>query len=70
MNLVFKLFGLLFFIFGITILFNSFNGITGFVVYEDVNLNVGVIIGIWFILVSLLLIVYRKKEQEINDKRK
>ena len=70
MNLVFKLFGLLFFIFGITILFNSFQGITGFVVYEDVNLNIGFIVGIWFILVSLLLIVHRKKGEEEVGKRK
>jgi hypothetical protein len=57
----FKFFGVLFLFLGITIVFNSFSGITGFVVYEDVNLNTGYMVGIWFVLVGILLAAYRKK---------
>lgn len=60
---LFKFFGILFLFLGATIIFNSFSGITGFVVYEDVDLDAGFIIGIWFVLTGILLAAYRKKEK-------
>lgn len=62
MGKAFKFFGILFFLIGITVIFNSFQGITGFAVYEDVDVNAGYLIGAWFILTGILLVVYRKKE--------
>jgi len=68
MGKVFKISGLLFFLLGVTIVFNAFQGITGFVVYEDVDLNVGFIIGAWFILTGILLFVYRKAQDKLKRK--
>lgn len=73
MGKIFKIFGAIFFLFGISIIFNTFQGMTGFAVYEDVDLNIGFVIGIWFVLTGILLAVYRKRlvpEQIKNDKRK
>ena len=73
MGKLFKIFGIFFFLLGISVIFNTFQGMTGFVVYENVSLNAGVIIGIWFVITGILLIVYRKNlsSKEIrNDKRK
>lgn len=63
MGAAFKLFGIFFLLVGITIVFNSFQGLTGFAIYEDANLNKGFIIGAWFVLTGILLAVYRKKEK-------
>lgn len=62
MGIAFKLFGIFFLLIGITIVFNSFQGLTGFAVYEDVDIKKGVLIGAWFVLTGILLAVYRKKE--------
>ena len=62
MGKTFKLFGALFFIIGITIVFNSSQGVTGFAVYENVDLKFGYIIGAWFVLTGIILFVYRKKK--------
>ena len=70
MNKIFKFFGIVFFLLGMTIIFNSFQGITGFSVYEDVNLNTGLFIGAWFVLCGILLLVYRRKEANESGKRK
>ena len=61
----FIFFGVLFLILGITIIFNSFQGITGFAVYENIDINKGFIVGIWFVFTGILLAVYRKKEERI-----
>ena len=73
MGKAFRLFGFFFFIMGAFIIFNSFSGITGFAVYEDVDVNYGFIIGAWFVLTGLLLAIYRKrvnKEVKKSGKRK
>jgi len=73
MGKLFKIFGIFFFLLGISVIFNTFQGMTGFVVFEDVNLNASVVIGIWFVLTGILLVVYRKNisSKEIkNDRRK
>ncbi len=67
-NKIFGFFGVLFLFLGATIIFNSFQGITGFSVYEDVDIKKGYIIGIWFVLTGILLAVYRRKS-EIKIKR-
>ncbi len=59
----FKIFGAIFFLLGISIVFNFFQGITGFAVYENANLNIGFLIGAWFVLTGILLLVYRKKQE-------
>jgi uncharacterized membrane protein len=66
---VFMFFGILFLFLGATIVFNSFSGITGFAVYEDVDLDYGIIIGVWFVLTGILLAVYRKKEKNAEEKK-
>ena len=70
MSQVLKIFGIIFFLLGITVLFNSFQGITGFAVYEDVNLDGGFLVGAWFILTGALLIVYRREVKDDKRKRK
>jgi len=67
---VFKIFGVLFLVMGVVVVFNSFQGITGFVVFEDVDLNAGFYIGVWFVLTGILLAAYRKKKVEKNENRK
>jgi len=60
MGKVFRLFGIFFLLLGITIFFNSFQGITGFAVYEDVDISRGFIVGVWFIITGIFLVVYRR----------
>jgi hypothetical protein len=69
MGKLFRVFGLLFFLMGITVIFNSFQGITGYVVYGDVDLDAGFIIGAWFIFTSILLAVFRGKTEKTKDKK-
>lgn len=73
MKKVFIFFGILFFLIGVTVVFNSFQGITGFAVYENIDLDAGFMVGVWFILTGILLAVYRRKEtikvQSIKKKR-
>ena len=61
MGTAFKLFGVFFLLVGITIVFNAFQGLTGFAIYENVEVKTGFIIGVWFVLTGILLAVYRKK---------
>ena len=70
MGKAFKIFGIVFFMLGIVILFNSFQSITWAVVFENVDLNFGFIIGIWFIFTAVLLLAYRRKRKIENGKRK
>lgn len=70
MNKIFRIFGIIFFVLGVTIIFNAFQGITGFAVYEDVDLNVGFFIGAWFILTGILLFVYRKAQDKLNNEKR
>ncbi len=63
MALAFKIFGVLFLILGVTIVFNSFQGLTGFAIYENVSLNRGIAIGAWFVLTGILLAVYKEKRK-------
>ena len=63
----FKIFGAIFFLLGISLIFNFFQGITGFVVSENASLNWGFIIGAWFILTGILLLAYRKKQEAKNE---
>lgn len=63
MGKVFRLFGIFFLLLGITVFFNSFQGITGFAVYEDVDISRGFIVGVWFIITGIFLVVYRKRTQ-------
>jgi len=67
---VLKIFGAIFFILGISIIFNAFQGITGFAVYENVDLNIGVVIGVWFVFTGILLFVYRKELGKLNNDKK
>ncbi len=69
-NKIFRFFGVLFFFLGATIIFNSFQGITGFSVYEDVDIKKGYIISLWFILTGILLAVYRRKEKVVIKRRR
>lgn len=61
MDKIFKIFGVIFFVVGIIIIFTSFQGITGFAIYEDIAVNPSFIIGAWFILAGILLIIYKKE---------
>ena len=61
MGKTFKIFGLVFFVMGMIIIFNSFQGITGFAISEKVDINAGFIVGAWFILTGILLFVYVKE---------
>ena len=70
MGKMFKIFGMVFFLIGMVILFNSFQGITGFAVSENVDVNLGFVLGIWFVLTAVLLLAYRRKEKIDNAKRK
>ena len=69
MHRVFRIFGVMFLLIGIGIAFNSFGGMTGFAVVEDVDLNKGFIIGAWFILTGVVLATYRKKETSSGEKK-
>ena len=60
-GMAFRFFGILFLFLGATIVFNSFSGITGFVVYEGVDLDTGFLIGVWFVITGILLAAYRNK---------
>ena len=55
--------GILFIFTGIVLILNSFSGITGFVVFENISKNTGSIFGIVFIVVGALLFVIRGEEQ-------
>ena len=67
---IFKFFGVLFVFLGATIIFNSFQGITGFVVYDDIDLKQGYVIGVWFVLTGIVLAIYRKREEAIMNRKK
>lgn len=54
---------MIFFVMGIIVIFNSFQGITGFAISENVDINSGFIVGAWFILTGILLFVYVKKPE-------
>lgn len=58
------IFGILFLLLGISIVFNTFQGLTGFAIYENVSLDKGFIIGAWFVFAGILLAVYRKQEKK------
>ena len=62
-GLIFRIFGVLFVIAGISIISNSFQGLTGFVVYQDVDLKAGYFLGIWFVLAGLMLALYKRNTQ-------
>jgi len=64
MGKIFKLFGVFFLLVGTTIVFNTFQGLTGFAIYENVSLDKGFIIGAWFVFTGILLAVYRKQEKK------
>ena len=67
---VFRIFGILFLIAGASILFNSFQTITGFAVYQDVDLKGGYLLGAWFVFTGLLLALYKRNAQiKKNAKR-
>lgn len=68
MNKAFKIFGMIFFVMGIIVIFNSFQGITGFAISENIDINAGFIVGAWFILTGILLFVYKKAEDKLNKK--
>lgn len=62
------IFGFLFILFGISLLLNSFQGITGFVISEDVSVEVGGVIGFTFMLVGIFLILsVRIDERKYHD---
>ncbi|MDO8508084.1 MAG: hypothetical protein Q7S27_00200 [Nanoarchaeota archaeon] len=63
MGKAFIIFGILFLLLGITIIFNTFQGLTGFAIYEDVDINKGFLFGAWFVLTGILLAVYRKNKK-------
>ena len=69
-NKIFGFFGVLFLFLGATIIFNSFQGITGFSVYEEVDIKKGYMIGVWFILTGILLAVYRRKEKVLIKRKR
>ena len=68
MNKAFKIFGMIFFVMGIIVIFNSFQGITGFAISENIDINAGFIVGAWFILTGILLFVYKKAEDKLKKK--
>lgn len=70
MSKFFRIFGVMFFLIGVGIAFNSFGGMTGFAVYEDVDLNKGFIIGAWFILTGVVLAAYKKKDSAEKKQKK
>jgi uncharacterized membrane protein HdeD (DUF308 family) len=62
-GIVFRFFGAIFLIIGVTVMFNSFQSITGYAVYGGVDIDKGYIIGAWFVLTGIVLAVYRRKEK-------
>ncbi len=60
MGKAFLVFGIVFLLLGITIVFNSFQGLTGFAVYDNVDIKAGLFIGVWFVLTGIILALYRK----------
>jgi NADH:ubiquinone oxidoreductase subunit K len=69
MGKVLKFFGILFLLVGVTVLFNSFQGITGFAVYGDVDIDAGYFVAAWFVVVGMLLVAYRRNEVEKVKKK-
>ena len=61
--------GVISFIFGAVLLLNSFSGITGFVIIEDLERNMGSVWGVAFIIVGILLIFVERFERAGLEKR-
>jgi len=49
--------GIIYLLLGIIILLNSFSGITGFVIFEDVNVKWSSVLGVVFVLIGILIIM-------------
>ncbi len=62
-----KYFGIFFIILGAVLLFNSFSGITGFVVFEDVKKEVSGILGAVFVIAGIGILTSRTHHVRFHD---
>jgi hypothetical protein len=63
---VFRILGTVFLVIGATFLFNSFSGLTGFVILE-VNRNVSEVLGLIFVLIGVIILSLTKELQELAE---
>jgi hypothetical protein len=66
---VFKIMGLSFLAIGAIVLLNSFQGLTGFVIFEGADVNYGWFVALWFLLGGIVLLM-AKKHHKITSRIK
>lgn len=62
-----RILGILILAFGISILLNSFQGITGFVIYEDIDIEIGSILGAIIVFAGILILQSSRVESELES---
>ncbi|MBU2496966.1 MAG: hypothetical protein KJ767_02825, partial [Nanoarchaeota archaeon] len=65
-KIVLRIFGILFLVIGIAFLFNSFPGLTGFVIIEKSGEKISNILGLIFIVISILLFISSQEHKNLE----
>lgn len=52
---------------GIIIILNSFQSITGFVIFEDADANYGYFVGLWLIIVGILILTEGRETSDLEN---
>ena len=56
-----------FFLIGIIILLNSFQSLTGFVIFENADVKYGYFAGLWFIIVGILILTEARETSGLEQ---
>ncbi|MFH1425133.1 MAG: DUF308 domain-containing protein [archaeon] len=67
-GVLFRVLGVVFILFGIALMFNSFQGLEGYVVFEGTDVVFGYFFGVVFILVGVVLLMVAKKFHKITSR--
>ena len=59
--------GMSFLFIGFVILLNSLQGITGYVVLEDVDVKIGYLMALWFIATGIVILMAEYHDRNYND---
>ncbi len=64
-----RILGLLYLVLGVGVLLNSFSGITGFVIYEDVDLKWGGLLSVVFVVIGILVLFTTRTSEKSELER-
>ncbi len=59
--------GILYLVLGVVILFNSFSGLTGFVVFSGADIKWGSVLGVVFVVIGVLVLTARKEWSKLEE---